>query len=58
MKHFLLARELPIIFALALAGLMIAISRGLAVLAFWLAGAAVWTLALWLILFRGSKHDS
>ena len=58
MKHFLLARELPALFALAMAGGIVAAYRGQLAAALWLAAASLWTLALWLILFIGGKHES
>lgn len=58
MKHFLLARELPALFALAMAGAVAAVANHQVAGALWLVAAALWTLALWLILFIGGKHES
>lgn len=58
MRRFILGRELPAIFALALAGAVAAVANHQMAGALWLVAVALWTLALWLILFIGGKHES
>jgi len=50
MKRFLLARELPAIFTLAMVGAILAFSNGQPAFGGWLACAALWCALLWIIL--------
>jgi len=57
MKRFLLARELPAIFALSCVGAALAFSNGQPAFGGWLACAALWCFILWLILLpAGGKR--
>ncbi len=50
MRRFVISRELPAVFTLALVGVPFAFASGYPALAFWLLGAAVWVAVLWFVL--------
>lgn len=52
MRQFLLMRELPFVFAVSLAAIIIALLSGLPLAALFFAGAALWCAALWLVIAR------
>ena len=58
MRRFLLGRELPAIFALALVGAAFAFENGQPAFGGWLCVAALWCFILWLILLprRAKAH--
>ncbi len=55
MRHFLLARELPAIFALCLVGALLAFENAQPAWAIWLLFAALWCFLLWVILLPGQR---
>ncbi len=55
MRHFLLARELPAIFALCLAGAVFGFANGQPAWGIWLLFAALWCFLLWVILLPGQR---
>lgn len=60
MRHFLLARELPAIFALSLVGALFAFENQQSVWGIWLLFAALWCFLFWVILLpsqRATPHD-